>query len=909
MNCRISFYWRECGFFLLTFWFFAQPVLAQDRAEIRFADTGNAGKRLCWDSERDATTLTVSVIASPGGCGAGRYQIAWGDGTTVAVTGTGERTYTKTYNLNSFRNNCASGLLEYNIIISSTDENCIDINIARLSINKIPIASPTVVAACEDKASTFTNGSCGRNGQGQALTWHWEFSDGKSFRTQNIGGQRFANPNQEYWVRLSVSSDICGTSSTSEPVHFNLKKLPTTHAGITGFDSDILCLGEGGDSTLLLDASGSEVTTRFPWMISGGAYSIQDLVEPDSSVIRVKIEESANYTISFTAENECGSAPQTFSRTFEALPFPTLNLIPQADGCEELNYQVLDGTVGALYTLNDVPIGLDEERTLVVSETPYIVKGEISNACGVKAEADTFYVHSKEPVEITSLPIDTMLCLGTQPIELRATRQGGEWSTESIQRVGGNTVFFPNQVGEFVVTYNVGTGLCLSSSSKNVKVINELARASIGLDGLDTGCSPTSIIFSNRSEGHDLGFTLWNFGDGSPEVETSRDTISHVFSAVDDEEIYTVTMKVRNACGLAENRRNIRILPNTIKPLFELSQEQICPNADMVFTDATVPSPTSWLWHFGDGKRSNLPNPVHQFSETGTYRITLVAGNECATDSVTHVVSVVAPPEPSFSVVSERLCEGEEIQFANQTDTRYSFLWEFGEAEAADSLNLEPAHVYSSDGIYNVKLTIFDGSKACAASKELPITVLPMLRADFSVIVDEDACEPALVKFENHTQAADTWQWEFSDGTTTRTSHVKEPLIPFTRGSYTFHLTASREGACPSEESKSAYFDFTSCVVEIPEAFTPNGDLHGDRYTLFGNGIDRIIYMRIRNRWGEVVYEMKDVPAGSQSVGESWDGTKGGKPLPADMYVFEAKVRYRDQSESDVVRGNFYLVR
>ncbi len=890
----------------MAFWLFAQPVLAQDRAHIRFADTGNAGKRFCWDSESGAITQPIEVVASPGGCGTGKYQISWGDGNVTAVS-EGEQVYPHTYNLTSFKNNCASGLLEYNIIIASTDDNCIDINIARLSINKVPIAKPTVTAACEDKASTFTNSSCGLTGQ--TLSWLWEFSDGRTFQTQNIAGQMFNDPGQEYWVKLSVRSDICGTSSTSEPERFNLKKLPATQAAITDFDSEVLCFGEGGDSTLLLDASGSLLTTRFPWRISGGPYSITELVRSDSSVIRIKIEGQANYTISFTAGNECGSAPQAFTHTFEALPSPKLNLIPQADGCEELKYQLVNGTVGASYTLNDLPIGLGEERVLGVSETPYIVKGEISNACGVKTEIDTFYVHSKEPAEITSLPNDTTLCLGTQPVELQASRQGGEWSTESIQKIGGNTVFFPNQVGEFVVTYKVGTGLCLSSSSGNVKVINELAKASIGLDGLDTACSPTSVIFSNRSEGHDQGYTLWDFGDGSPEIETSGDTISHVFTAVDDEAIYTVSMKVRNACGLAENRRNVRILPNTIKPLFELSHEQICPNVEMAFTDATVPSPGNWLWYFGDGTRSNLPDPVHQYTAPGTYHVTLVAGNQCATDSVTHVVSVVTPPEPSFTVASERLCEGEEIQFANQTDTRYTFLWEFGEEGASDSVNFEPAYTYASEGIYNVKLTIFDGSKACAASRELPVTVMPILKADFSVVADENACEPALVKFENHTQSADTWHWEFSDGTTTRTSQVKEPLIPFRKGSYTFHLTASGEGACASEESKSAYFDFASCKVEIPEAFTPNGDLHGDRYTLFGDGIDRIIYMRIRNRWGEVVYEMKDVPAGSQSNGESWDGTKGGKPLPADMYVFEAKVRYRDQTESDVVRGNFYLVR
>lgn len=910
MKCKVVRFRREFLFFLAVVFGLAlvRPVVAQDRATIRFADTGTAGKRSCWDALSDGTSLRIEVIASPGSCGADKYRINWGDGTSSTVTGSGERNYVKTYNLTAFKNNCAAGLQEYNIIITSTDENCIDINIARLSINKAPVAIPSVTAACEDKASTFTNLSCGRNGQ--PLSWKWEFSDGRGpFTTLNISPQTFNDPDQTYWVKLSVRSEVCNSTSESEPIPFNLKKLPATNAEIRGLGDGVLCFLDDSDSTLVLDASGSRDANRFHWNITGGDYSIEELMRPDSSVMRVKIEKSASYNISITAQNECGNATTGFSRSFESMPLPEISLIPQPDGCEELNYGIVNGREGAIYTLNDRPLGVGEEIVLGVSETPYIVKGEVSNACGTKMDADTFYVHSKVPVEITSLPSDTTICMGTEPLILTASRQGGEWSRESIQVIGGNTVFFPNQAGEFNVTYNVGTGLCLSSSTKRVNVINELAKAAIGLDGLDTRCSPSAITFSNRSEGHEQGFSLWDFGDGGTETEVTADTVSHVFGAQDNEAVYTVKMKVRNACGLAEATRNIRIVPNSITPLFELPQEQVCPDVDISFTDATVPAPDHWLWDFGDGQRSNLAAPVHRYTTPGVYQIKLVSGNQCATDSVVHTISITAPPEPAFTTNSERLCEGEEIRFVNQTDTRYTFLWDFGDGSSSDSLTFEPVHTYASNGTYNVKLTIFDGSKECSSHTEKPVSVLPVLTASFSVEAEEDACEPALVKFVNHTEGSDTWYWEFSDGVNTRTSRVRDPLIPFSRGQYTFRLTASREGACPSEATESAYFDFTRCVVEIPEAFTPNGDLHGDRYTLFGNGIDRILFLRIRNRWSEVVYEMQDVPPGSQADGESWDGTKGGKAMPADMYVFEAKVRYRDQTESDVIRGNFYLVR
>lgn len=122
-------------------------------------------------------------------------------------------------------------------------------------------------------------------------------------------------------------------------------------------------------------------------------------------------------------------------------------------------------------------------------------------------------------------------------------------------------------------------------------------------------------------------------------------------------------------------------------------------------------------------------------------------------------------------------------------------------------------------------------------------------------------------------------------------------------------LIAGKGGVCRDSLERMAAFAVQHCQVDIPQAFTPNGDGVGDRYTLFGNGILKINSLRIRNRWGEMVFEAKNIPAGSQQPGESWDGNFGGKPAPADMYVYEAEVLYIDNRISDKLRGNIYLVR
>ncbi|MCB0655238.1 MAG: gliding motility-associated C-terminal domain-containing protein, partial [Saprospiraceae bacterium] len=45
----------------------------------------------------------------------------------------------------------------------------------------------------------------------------------------------------------------------------------------------------------------------------------------------------------------------------------------------------------------------------------------------------------------------------------------------------------------------------------------------------------------------------------------------------------------------------------------------------------------------------------------------------------------------------------------------------------------------------------------------------------------------------------------------------------------------------------------------------------------------------IYNRWGDVVFETSD-------PGVGWDGTRGGRTLPADVYIARIFIRYTDDN-------------
>ena len=59
------------------------------------------------------------------------------------------------------------------------------------------------------------------------------------------------------------------------------------------------------------------------------------------------------------------------------------------------------------------------------------------------------------------------------------------------------------------------------------------------------------------------------------------------------------------------------------------------------FTDQSDQAPVDWLWDFGDGTFSNQRNPVHTYSEGGTYTVSLTVTNHFGSDSevkTNHVV-------------------------------------------------------------------------------------------------------------------------------------------------------------------------------------------------------------------------------------------------------------------------------
>ena len=89
---------------------------------------------------------------------------------------------------------------------------------------------------------------------------------------------------------------------------------------------------------------------------------------------------------------------------------------------------------------------------------------------------------------------------------------------------------------------------------------------------------------------------------------------------------------------------------------FSFSPSAPLPGVPVIFTDSSTNSPTGYSWDFGDSTTSSDQNPIHIFAASGTYTVTLYAGNINGTGSATKTVIVAAGGPSTCTQDDTTLC-------------------------------------------------------------------------------------------------------------------------------------------------------------------------------------------------------------------------------------------------------------
>lgn len=109
------------------------------------------------------------------------------------------------------------------------------------------------------------------------------------------------------------------------------------------------------------------------------------------------------------------------------------------------------------------------------------------------------------------------------------------------------------------------------------------------------------------------------------------------------------------------------------------------------------------------------------------------------------------------------------------------------------------------------------------------------------------------------------------------------------------------EHGCKAEDSLSVYVN-AETALEMPNAFTPDNSSGGNsKAYVLRRGEATLNYYRIYNRWGNMVFETKN-------IAEGWDGKYKDEPQAFGVYVYEIQA-VSNSGKLFTKRGNITLLR
>jgi gliding motility-associated-like protein len=332
---------------------------------------------------------------------------------------------------------------------------------------------------------------------------------------------------------------------------------------------------------------------------------------------------------------------------------------------------------------------------------------------------------------------------------------------------------------------------------------------------------------------------------------------------------------------------------------FNLSNAAQCIiNNNFQFTNTSTASTNtlSYIWQFGDGTTSTTVNPTHSYTNAGSYAIQLVANNGFGCrDTATTTATVYPQPIADFNFDS--YCVNATVRFTNATNANgsasVSYLWNLG--NNITSTLVSPTNTYSTAGSYTIQLQAT--STGCSNYPNIKTKTLNVVQPAKGIRYNP---VNAIINKPITLQArgfGTTWLWEpstYLDNTT-----IAAPI--FQGGSkqqYTIDIISA--GGCLTTDTLLVNVN-KEVAIHVPSAFTPNGDGQNDWLFPFLTGIKTLVFFRVLNRWGNVVYQSAtDLPG--------WDGVYKGVPQPMDGYVWEAEAIDIDGNKIRR-KGNVTLIR
>jgi gliding motility-associated-like protein len=383
----------------------------------------------------------------------------------------------------------------------------------------------------------------------------------------------------------------------------------------------------------------------------------------------------------------------------------------------------------------------------------------------------------------------------------------------------------------------------------------------------------------------------WDFGDGT---KSNLPNPIHGYTQPGD---FQISHYVLDDKGCISDTLH-KLVRNYGKPTVKFKLNTIClqtPSIPVYTTHDLGYGNTkikTYLWDFGDGTIDTSTHPIHMYLKEGKYTVVLttVADSSCVSDTSVQTIQVLGKPTADFKFINN--CINNQVRFTDASSPGYgqtainNYKWDFGDA-TPNSYITNPMHTYNIVSKFSVNLSI--SSSLCPTLTDSKTRIISIVQpragrayppkvTSFGVPTVLELTEKEAASVEQGGSAA-SYLWMPS--TALSSARVQNPIAIYnkndgTKINYTISITDT--SGCVINDTQEVWV-FAEPNIYAPTAFTPNHDGVNDIFIPIYVEIMRIQYLRIFDRWGNLLWETAD-------MGKGWDGVVNGKQMPMDTYVY-----------------------
>ncbi len=540
-----------------------------------------------------------------------------------------------------------------------TDLGCIDTMSQTVIVYPKPNAAFLTLAACLNDTNNFTDQSTVATGS-QIVSWNWDYGDNSGFSTDQNPSYVFGNSGI-YNVELITETDNGCLDTVVNPTQvFDLPVADFTFSNECLYDAAVFqntsSIPSGSITTYLWDfGDGDVANVQQPvgqLYDTAGLYDVQLITVSNNGCLDTILQTIEMYpvpTAMFTYDSVCYPF---------ATSFTDLSSVGGAYNVIDWTWKFGDGIINS---------GTQNPTHAYTEWGDYSVQLTVETDAGCVADITLgpARVYPKPEADfsddIANCLNDTTLFEDLSSVENYPFDELVAWNWNFADGTSSpvqDTIHVYAAHGfygvELAVTTNNG---CQDTLVQPVEIY-PLPQVAFTVD-TNLGCQPFRAWFTDLTTIPDpylLTSWEWNFGDGPGTVSTRNP--EHTYWDEDlgdfDTGIYSVSLEVTSANGCISDTTYVDYMIEYPKPdaLFSVDPER----TDIIFpkfriTDLASPNVVNWSYQWGDGATANIPNPVHEYSDTGYYNITQIVATEFGCLD-TADVTVRVDPEFRFYIPS-----------------------------------------------------------------------------------------------------------------------------------------------------------------------------------------------------------------------------------------------------------------